>query len=361
MKQLLILIVFFICIKSNAQTYGNEIQARNNSGTIGKIYRNNDGLKIWDSVVIARLNTIIASGIPITNSSLAVTGTFWQATQPVSLASLPALPAGTNNIGDVDVLTVPSDPFGANADAASATGSISAKLRFIAGTGIPITSLPNVTITTFPDNEPFNVAQINGITPLMGAGNTGTGSLRVTIASDQVAIPVSGTFWQATQPVSIASTIGINTAQVNGNTVNTGNGTSGTGTQRVVIASDQTAFSVNATNIVGTSGGYSADSRTALTNTVVSAKASAGQLYGYFWYNPNATAAYIQVFNTASGSVTLGTTTPVYVITIPATSGANVEFSNGIAHSTAITYAATTTATGNTAPSSSLTGFMLYK
>lgn len=61
-----------------------------------------------------------------------------------------ALPAGTNaigklaansgvDIGDVDVTSVPTDPFGANADAASATGSISAKLRFIAGTGIPIT------------------------------------------------------------------------------------------------------------------------------------------------------------------------------------------------------------------------------
>lgn len=55
-----------------------------------------------------------------------------------------ALPAGTNNIGDVDVLTVPSDPFGANADAASATGSISAKLRFIASTGIPITGTVTV-------------------------------------------------------------------------------------------------------------------------------------------------------------------------------------------------------------------------
>ena len=55
-----------------------------------------------------------------------------------------ALPAGTNNIGDVDVLTVPTDPFGANADAASATGSISAKLRFIASTGIPITGTVTV-------------------------------------------------------------------------------------------------------------------------------------------------------------------------------------------------------------------------
>ena len=60
----------------------------------------------------------------------------------VSLAA--ALPAGTNNIGDVDVLTVPADPFGVNADAASATGSISAKLRFIAATGIPVTGTVSV-------------------------------------------------------------------------------------------------------------------------------------------------------------------------------------------------------------------------
>ena len=59
-------------------------------------------------------------------------------------ASGSVLGAGTNNIGDVDVLTVPSDPFGANADAASATGSISAKLRFIASTGIPITGTVTV-------------------------------------------------------------------------------------------------------------------------------------------------------------------------------------------------------------------------
>lgn len=54
-----------------------------------------------------------------------------------------ALPAGNNNIGDVDVATVPADPFGANADAASATGSLSAKLRYLAATGIAgMTALP---------------------------------------------------------------------------------------------------------------------------------------------------------------------------------------------------------------------------
>lgn len=77
-------------------------------------------------------NTVTVASHAVTNA-----GTF-----AVQVSS--ALPAGTNNIGDVDVLTVPTDPFGANADAASATGSISAKLRFIAATGIPITGTVTV-------------------------------------------------------------------------------------------------------------------------------------------------------------------------------------------------------------------------
>lgn len=45
--------------------------------------------------------------------------------------------------GNLNVTSsMPADPFGANADSASASGSISAKLRFIAATGIPVTSLP---------------------------------------------------------------------------------------------------------------------------------------------------------------------------------------------------------------------------
>lgn len=80
----------------------------------------------------------------------------------VDVTRLPALVAGTANIGDVDVLTVPADPFGVNADAASATGSISAKLRFIAATGIPITgdaltALQLLDDTVLADDAAFNV------------------------------------------------------------------------------------------------------------------------------------------------------------------------------------------------------------
>jgi hypothetical protein len=68
-------------------------------------------------------------------------------TLPTSLATLPALVAGSANIGDVDVLTVPADPFGTTADAGSSgAASMNAHLRFIAATGIPVTALPNVTL-----------------------------------------------------------------------------------------------------------------------------------------------------------------------------------------------------------------------
>jgi hypothetical protein len=57
-----------------------------------------------------------------------------------------SIAAGDNNIGNVDIVSVPADPFGANADAASASGSISAKLRFLAATGIAgMTALPTGT------------------------------------------------------------------------------------------------------------------------------------------------------------------------------------------------------------------------
>lgn len=52
-----------------------------------------------------------------------------------------------------------------------------------------------VDVNTFPDNEPFNVAQYGGTA--VGAGNA------VHVQPGTAAtFPVSGTFWQATQPVS---------------------------------------------------------------------------------------------------------------------------------------------------------------
>jgi hypothetical protein len=108
-------------------------------------------------------------------------------------------------------------------------------------------------------------------------------------------------------------------------------------------------------------GGWSVSSQTALTNTDVAIKASAGLFGGYMVYNPNTVACYIQLFDIATASVTVGTTTPTYVLPIPAASAANLELSCGIDHATAITVAATTTATGGTTPTTALVCVFFYK
>lgn len=110
-------------------------------------------LQLIDNVVAvddAAFTAAAGSGVPMmgfaTSDSVdsGDVGVIAMTTARAMHVAVQSIAAGTNNIGDVDVLTVPSDPFGANADAASATGSISAKLRFIASTGIPITGTVTV-------------------------------------------------------------------------------------------------------------------------------------------------------------------------------------------------------------------------
>ena len=59
-------------------------------------------------------------------------------------------------------------------------------------------------------NQSVNVAQVNGVTPLMGAGNTGTGSPRVTLATDQAALAGLGVGATAAAPPANAAYMGAN-------------------------------------------------------------------------------------------------------------------------------------------------------
>lgn len=95
--------------------------------------------------------------------------------------------------------------------------------------------------------------------------------------------------------------------------------------------------------------------------TKTQVKASAGQLYGWYIYNSNSSAAYVQFFDVANASITLGTTAPTFALGIPASSGANVFTDSGIAFATAINWAATTTRTGSTAPTNTVDVNFFYK
>lgn len=93
---------------------------------------------------------------------------------------------------------------------------------------------------------------------------------------------------------------------------------------------------------------------TALTNTAVAIKASTGRVYYYHIYNPNVTGAFIQFYNVAAGSVTVGTTAAQRILFIPAGGVLDTPITIPWSFSTAISYAATTTATGGTALSTAI-------
>lgn len=95
-------------------------------------------------------------------------------------------------------------------------------------------------------------------------------------------------------------------------------------------------------------------SNTALTNTAVAIKTSAAGWYGGEFYNPNATVEYIQIYNVAQGSVTVGTTAPTRTFAIPSLVTLVIHKPVPTAFGTAFTMAATTTATGGTAPATAL-------
>jgi hypothetical protein len=262
------------------------------------------------------------------------------ATGELKVAQIQALPAGTNNIGDVDVLTVPADPFGANADAASATGSISAKLRGIA-TALGITALDlgtgtggTRTLRTFRDTAQF----------VGGTGVDSTAVQRVSLATN-VALPAG------TNAIGkLAANSGIDIGDVDVTSIAAGTNKIGD----VDIAPRTTGgWSVANFN--------SGDTFTALTNTAQVIKASAGKFGGYYIYNPNSAATYVMLYNTAAASVTVGTTTPYMVFCIPATAGANLELIAGIPFSNAgWSIAAATTGGGNTAPTTALEAMIFY-
>lgn len=100
----------------------------------------------------------------------------------------------------------------------------------------------------------------------------------------------------------------------------------------------------------------------ALVATAVAVKASAGRIYGYHISSVNAVITYLHVYNIAAASVVVGTSTPIITLALPAGAVLDGVFPLPISDfDTAIAIAATTTITGNTAPSTGLLVNIWYR
>lgn len=217
------------------------------------------------SVPIMQVSGAIDS-VNITNSSLAVTGTFFQTTQPVSIAATTGVDQVSGANWSVTVSnTVPvTGTFFQTTQPVSLAGPVaqgdaaSALRVVIAGnsdTSVVVNSMPAVVVTSITNSVAANIVDSSGVAysgsnplPITGSLSTtpggtyfasdavlsvnilqnfgndtrvGTGyqdnALRVVNATDAVtsvnitnsSLAVTGTFFQSTQPVSIAATTGV--------------------------------------------------------------------------------------------------------------------------------------------------------
>ena len=90
-------------------------------------------------------------------------------------------------------------------------------------------------------------------------------------------------------------------------------------------------------------------------NSAQAGSTTSCQLHYLHVINTNVNAAYLQLFNAVAGDVTVGTTTPKMSLFIPANGAHDAYWGDSpIDFDTALTYACSTTATGNGDPSTGL-------
>jgi len=114
------------------------------------------------------------------SSQVKVTGSFSATSVSASTAATGGTPPGVVNMIGVEDGAGKAQKIGYSANDSSVPVNVSNL------------SIPIITTNTIPvslsGNQAVNVAQINGVTPLMGNGATGTGSHRVTVSNDNTAI-----------------------------------------------------------------------------------------------------------------------------------------------------------------------------
>jgi hypothetical protein len=296
-----------------------------------------------------------------------------------------ALPAGTNNIGDVDVLSVVPGTGATNLGKAidSAGGATD--------TGVALLAIRDDALTTLtPVDGDYVALRVSSTGALHVTGSAGmtqytedgasaggeslclvgavrrdsaasssatdgdyvtlntnaTGALRVTVDSFTNSQTDDAAFTPGT---SLVSVIGGTADEGSTDSVDEGDA----GAIRMTL--DRKLIT---TPYPHTAGGLSIFRTLDADETEEEVKATAGQIYGMWVTNTGTATAFVKLYNATAANVTVGTTTPVITIGIPGNSTDDVSGNfgpggMGISFDTAISVAAVTEAAdnGTTAPS----------
>ncbi len=313
--------------------------------------------------------SLTVDGTVAVSGSVAVTGTFWQATQPVSIAGSVAV---TGPLTDtqlrasavpVSLASVPSHAVtNAGTFVTQENGAALTALQLLDDTvatdgSTAVTKLYQVGGTDGTNAQILSVTSAGALN-IADGGNSITVdgtfwqatqpvsiAATVNVADGGGSITVDGTFWQATQPVSLASvpthavtqsgtwTVGLsaaqtlatvttvstvtNLSQLGGQAIAMGTGVRTAGTQRVTIATDD---SVNV-NLAMTA--KSNASTTAYAASLI-IKNSAGTLFMLNGYNSKTSDQFIQLFDSAT--LPADSTAPKLTFYAPAESNFYFDF-----------------------------------
>ena len=163
------------------------------SGTMGTACANQVQVNSSGQILVDVANTSLAVTGTFWQTTQPVSGTFWQTTQPVSLSAFPGT-AGLATIGgSAPSGTAPVVIIGNTNPNGQTTMSASSPVAIASDQSAVATKAASGTFVA------------GSIADLAHGQGTMAASVPVAIASNQSSVPVTGTFWQTTQPVSEAS------------------------------------------------------------------------------------------------------------------------------------------------------------
>jgi len=228
-----------------------------------------------------------------------------------------ALPAGTNNIGDVDIVS----------------GTITTVSALGTGTTGP-QKAEDVASAGGDMGVAIMAARLD--TPVANAGVSNDGDYTTPILDNFRKLWISGTTPEDTAHVAGEAIMQGGVRRIDTPATSAGS----SGDWATMDASAEGA--IWATLTPTTTGGCSIFRSIDIDETEEEVKGTAGNVYGYYFANTTASARYLKFYNATAASVSVGTTTPVMTLYLPPTSAGHIAFPFPIGFSTAICVAATT-------------------